>query len=784
MNVSLRYKAAVLIAITQLVLLGLLLFTNLYQSREHLEDELELHAQATAELVATSATEPLLGMDISLLNNLVQGVVDRHRVRHIGISDHQGRILAEAGRACGAAACVHVERPITVANTLFGSVTLDISRAETEAALAGTTRTNFVIAGIEIVLVTLISLVLGWFLTRNLAALSQAARAIGGGEYHARVPATSRDEVGALAERFNAMAAQLERHVSELDRSRSRFRDMADNISDWLWEIDIEGRYTYSSKKAEALLGYTPQQLVGSRMIDLMNSDDARRLGELLDMVKRERHPFYGFEYGAARKDGGAVVLESNGSPIVDVDGNLTGYRGVTRDVTRRKDDESRLVYLAEHDPLTGLLSRQKFLDILSEEIRLAGPSGAPVAVLFVDLDDFKLVNDTHGHLVGDSLLRVVADLLAAQTGERNYLARLGGDEFGVVMRGYGPEEARQLAKRLLAAIESAQLAARETTVRLSACVGVCCYPEGGHDSETLLAHADIAMSRAKTLGHNRYHVYQPSDKDIDTMRRTVNWQTVLQDALESDNLLLEFQPIVCISGRSMQKYFEALVRLRDRAGTVHVATRFMDTAEYTGQVTEIDKWVLRRVLAILAEQDCRDCRISLNLSGRSLGTPGFDEYFQEQLSAAAIRPQQLIFEVTETAAVAEMARARSFIATMKKLGYRFSLDDFGVGFSSFSYLKHLPVDQIKIDGSFIRHLDTNREDQIFVRAIVQVARELGLETVAEFVETADALALLFDYGIDFVQGYHIGKPGPDLAFPTIERPRQTAYKLRREPAR
>jgi diguanylate cyclase (GGDEF)-like protein/PAS domain S-box-containing protein len=777
MKVSLRYKATLLIAVTQLALLGLLLFTNLFQTREHLEDELELHAQATAELVATSATDPLLGMDIALLNNLVQGVVDRHRVRHIGISDHQGRILAEAGRGCAASACVHVERPIAVANTLFGTVTLDISRAETDAALAATTRTNFLIAGLEIVLVTLISLTLGWFLTRNLETLSRAARAIGDGDYRARVPLTARDEVGMLAARFNDMAAQLERHVGELDRSRSRFRDMADNISDWLWETDVDGRYTYSSKRAEMLLGCTPDELLGTRMIDLMTPEDARRLGELLDLVKRERHPFYGFEYCAARKDGGLVVLESNGSPILDSNGNLAGYRGVTRDVTRRKDDESRLVYLAEHDPLTGLLSRQKFLDILADEIRLATPAGTPVAVLFLDLDDFKLVNDTHGHLAGDSLLRVVADILAAQSGERNYLARLGGDEFGVVLRGFGPEEARQLAKRLLAAIEAAQLVAGEAKVRLSACAGVCCFPEGGYDSETLLAHADIAMSRAKTLGHNRYHVYQTSDKDADSMRRTVNWQTVLQDALETDNLTAEFQPIVCISGRSPRHYFEALVRLRDRDGVVHTAARFMDTAEYTGQITEIDKWMLRRVLAMLADRACGDCCIALNLSGRSLGTPGFEEYFLEQLAATPTRPEQLIFEVTETAAIAEMARARSFIATMKKLGYRFSLDDFGVGFSSFSHLKHLPVDQIKIDGGFIRHLESNREDQIFVRAIVQVARELGLETVAEFVGTEETLAMLFDIGIDYVQGYQIAKPGPTLVYPTIERPAHSAYK-------
>jgi diguanylate cyclase (GGDEF)-like protein/PAS domain S-box-containing protein len=784
MTISLRYKTTLLIATTQLLLLGLLLVSNLYQTRQHLEDELQLHARATAELTATSATEPLLGMDLAQLNSLVQGIVDRNRVRRVAITDHQDRVLAEAGLACPPGHCVHVERPIRVANTLFGKVSLDISRTETDAALAHTTRINVLIAALEMFLVALISLTLGWFLTRNLATLTQAAQAIGSGDYRAHVPVTSGDEVGVLAARFNEMARQLDVQIGELALSRKRFRDMADNTSDWLWETDTEGRYTYSSKKVEALLGYTPEELLGTRSVDLMTAEDARRLGELFDLVKRERHPFYGFEYCAGRKDGGLVILESNGSPILDDTGDLTGYRGVTRDVTRRKDDESRLLYLAEHDPLTGLLSRQKFLEILADEIRLATPGEAPVAVLFVDLDDFKLVNDTHGHLAGDSLLRVVADILAGHAGDRSVLARLGSDEFGVILRGVGPEEARDVAKRLILAVETAQLAAGDTKVRLSACVGVSMFPAGGRDSETLLAHADIAMSRAKSLGHNRYHVYQPSDKDIDTMRRTVNWQTVIQDALETGNLLVDFQPIVCISGRSDKKYFEALVRLRDREGVVHTAGKFMDTAEYTGQISEIDKWMLRGVLELLTDPIRSDVRIAVNLSGRSLGTPGFDEYFLERLRASAIQPEQLVFEVTETAAVAEMARARGFISTMKRLGYRFSLDDFGVGFSSFSYLKHLPVDQIKIDGSFIRHLETNREDQIFVRAIVQVARELGLETVAEFVETQAALELLFDIGVDYVQGFHVGRPGPTPVFPTIERPAASGYKLRREHSR
>lgn len=264
-------------------------------------------------------------------------------------------------------------------------------------------------------------------------------------------------------------------------------------------------------------------------------------------------------------------------------------------------------------------------------------------------------------------------------------------------------------------------------------------------------------------------------------MRETVTWQALIHEAIAEGRLHLDFQPIVCVSSNNEWRYFEALIRLRDRNGTLHPAARFIDTAEHTGQIVELDRWVLRRILEVLSDPRHRDCVIAMNLSGRTLDTPGIDEQFRLMLFDSGISPDRLVFEVTETAAVAELAKARSFVATMKKLGFRVALDDFGAGFSSFSYLKHLPVDQIKIDGSFIRHLVTSREDQILVRAIVQVARELGLATVAEFVESEAILDLLIEIGIDYAQGFHIARPAPTLESPAIERDVQQAYKVRRK---
>jgi diguanylate cyclase (GGDEF)-like protein/PAS domain S-box-containing protein len=781
-RISLRYKAALLIAFTELALLGLLLVSNLYQTREDLEAELTNHARATAEVIATSATEPLLAYDIGQLNNLVRGLVGKHRVVYAEIADHRDKALAQAGAHGQSGTTVKAEQPIRVAGTLFGTVNLEVSRSETEAALARTTRSNLAIAGLEILLVAAISITLGWFLTRGLDELTHSARAISQRDFSARVRVGSQDELGELAASFNDMAGQLERSHDEIERSHRRFRDMADNVADWLWETDAEGRYTYVSQKITNLLGYRPEQVVGTYAFELMIPDDSERLMRLFQQVREERQPFYGFEYRARDSHGTLVTLETNGSPILTPDGSLLGYRGVTRDISRRKEDEHRLLYLAEHDALTGLASRQNFLDTLGDEIRLAATSKLPLALLFVDLDDFKLINDTHGHLAGDGLLRVVADILRANAGDARPVARLGGDEFGVILRGSDAAHATRIGQRLLEAIGAAPLAIGSSAVRLTTSVGIAVYPEAGTSAETLLAHADIAMSHAKSQGHNRCHAYQAADGDLESMRHTVSWQTVLHEALMEDRLLLEFQPIRRVSSPADHCLFEALVRVRDREGDLHSAARFIDTAEYTGQIAEIDKHVLALILKVLADLQTPDCRIAMNVSGRSLGTPGFTEHFERELAAHRVDPKRLVFELTETAAIAEMARARNFIGDMKRLGYRFALDDFGVGFSSFSYLKHLPVDMLKIDGAFVRHLDRNREDQIFVRAIVQVARDLGLETVAEFVESREVFDLLTDIGVDYVQGYYVGTPDPLLApSPAIPGPAVARPAARRK---
>ena len=768
MKLSLRYKAAILIALTESILLGLLLLSNLHNTSKSLEHQLENQARASAELVASSATEPLLAFDLARLRSLVKGVIDKHNVKHIVIVDHLGQTLAEAGASLVPQQSVAAQHPILVAGSLFGEVRLEISRVEADAALDRTTQLNILIVAAEILLVAVISLTLGWFLTRNLLQLARGLEAVEQGNLATRIPIASNDEVGQLATQFNRMTEHLQNNVVELEEVNRRFRDMADNISDWIWEIDLNGYHTYASKRVEHLLGYSPDQAKGLSAFTLMDTEDARRFRTLIREARTSKKPFYVFEYRAVSKDGHEVVLEANGAPILDRDGELIGFRGVTRDITRRKEDATKLVYLSEHDPLTGLIGRSRFLEILNDTLKVSAHTRMPIAILFIDLDDFKMINDSHGHLAGDTMLRLAANTIMRLCEDGTPVARMGGDEFAAILLGADADDGKLLAKRILDGLRAVRATIGDATIHLSAGIGICCYPADGDDSQTLLARADIAMSHAKTLGHNSYYIFRSTDRDIDAIRHTVNWRRQIHDALEHDRLLLEFQPILSLRPDVEHCSYEALIRLRDEDGTIFPASQFVVTAEQSGQISDIDKWVLRNVIDLLSKPENRNCSVAVNLSGRSLGTPGFCEYCQKLAFESSINPASLVFEITETTAIAEMARAENFITAMKRLGYRFSLDDFGVGYSSFSYLKQLPVDQLKIDGSFIRHLDTSRADQIFVRAIVQVAQELGLETIAEFVENEEVFTLLKEIGVDNVQGYHIGKPNSVFYHPNM----------------
>jgi diguanylate cyclase (GGDEF)-like protein len=425
-----------------------------------------------------------------------------------------------------------------------------------------------------------------------------------------------------------------------------------------------------------------------------------------------------------------------------------------------RKEAEQDLVWLADHDPLTNLFNRRRFQEVFDRILAMSVRYKRPGTLLFLDLDQFKYVNDLSGHQAGDALLLRVASRLRDAVRHTDILARLGGDEFALVLPEGAANEAIYMANKLLHDLKQVDFSANGRAHKVSCSIGITLFPDHGKNLADLLANADMAMYQAKEAGGDRWHMYSPDEQTKEILASRAKWRERITQALVNGAFELHYQPILDIREQRITRY-ETLVRMRDNAGRLVFPDNFIPIAEQSGQIHEIDRWVIRKTIDRVKANP--GLSLAVNLSGRVLDDPSLLEWFHQQLQQSRIDPSCLVVEITETAAVANVQDAIAFMREIKALGCRFALDDFGSGFSSFAYLKQLPVDIVKIDGAFIQNLATSAEDQLFVKALTDVARGLGKITVAEFVENAETLRLLDRFGVDFAQGYHIGRPGPEM---------------------
>ncbi len=459
----------------------------------------------------------------------------------------------------------------------------------------------------------------------------------------------------------------------------------------------------------------------------------------------------------------GRVVLHY-AYPVRDAQGRHIGRLWVQEDVTEARRTARQLARLAEHDALTGLYNRHRFEKELGRLFDQPARAPDQLSLLFFDLDEFKYINDTFGHRAGDTVLARVAleSLDLVRRSEGCTLFRLGGDEFAVLMPGAGLEQAQELAERIVRRISQTPLTLHDHTVRLSTSLGIAQYPTHADNPEDLVAHADTAMYQAKQVGKGRWSVYRPGSDTGKLMVERLAWNDRIARALEHDRLRLHFQGIHRATDGALA-HLEALVRIEDETtpGALLMPGQFIEHAERSGKILEIDRWVIRRSIALLAAHPGLPA-IAINLSGRSFDDPDLPAYIDASLRGQGVAPSRLLVELTETAAVSDLGDAARFIAALRRTGVSICLDDFGTGFASFAYLKNLDADVLKIDGMFIRDLPSQRDNQAFVRAIVEIARGMGKLTVAECVEDAGTLDMLRAMGVDMVQGYHLDRPSAD----------------------
>ncbi|HZR03222.1 MAG TPA: EAL domain-containing protein [Burkholderiales bacterium] len=550
------------------------------------------------------------------------------------------------------------------------------------------------------------------------------------------------------------------RIIQLLLESESRYRDLVETSHDLIWTTDAQGRFNYLNNGALDIFGLPPKDLLGRCFFDFEAKPShisnrrflsaLRRSGEVKNYVTR-----------LLSADGSDRWVGINARVSHDETGNMVGIRGTARNVTEQHEAALQIEYLATHDALTGLPNRVSLHRTLEQALQ-AGDIGA---VLFIDIDHFKYVNDNFGHRAGDQLIVGVSGVLKEAIKRHNaQVFRMGGDEYAVHLPDSLRAKSIEVADEVLTALRHYrfQSSSQQRMSSVTASLGIALYPFHGNDVTGLLSNADIAMYQAKEGGRNRYVLF---DQDGQSLRRThnrVQWANKLREVLDDDRLLLYYQPVVRLADLRTV-HCEILVRLRDDQGNLVLPSQFIEYAESLGMVQEIDMRVVERLIEHLQSStpDNAKVRYFVNLSRVSISDQHWVRKFHTMLSNAALDHSQLVFEITETAAMSDVDVTQQFIRELKEMGCRFALDDFGAGFSSFYYLKRFDVDYLKIDGGFVRDLATDEGNRIFVRALCDVARGLNKQVVAEWVENLETLDILTRMGTLYGQGYLFQRPAP-----------------------
>ena len=525
---------------------------------------------------------------------------------------------------------------------------------------------------------------------------------------------------------------------------------------------DANGTIEYVNKRCEKLSGYTAVEMHGQRLETYKsNKMPSAFFDEIWHQTASEGQ--WSGEIENCRKDGSHYWVKLYLAAVYDDQKNINHYVAIYEDITESRKLAKKLSFQATHDNLTGLINRTEFERRLSMLVNDAQRIGTEHALCFLDLDQFKVINDTCGHIAGDELLRQLGSLLGGSTRKSDTLARLGGDEFAILVEDCELEKAEFIANEIKELVSQFQFIWETQVFTVGVSIGVTTITSATRNRTEALKQADSACYAAKNSGRNRVYVYQEQDQQLTAQKGEFKWVNEIKEALIEDRFELYAQPIVSTETEHLAMY-EVLVRLRSKAGQLFPPGAFLSSAERYNLSDRIDKWVVSHVFEWL-EQHYHSLPhlnyLAINLSGASIGDEGMLAYIRTKLSAASFNQEMIKFEITETAAIANLKQAHHFINSVLALGCQFSLDDFGSGLSSFAYLKNLPVQSIKIDGMFVKDMHVDPLDYEMVKSINDIGHVMGLETIAEFVESEEIWQKLKAIGVNYGQGYHLGKPAP-----------------------
>lgn len=575
-----------------------------------------------------------------------------------------------------------------------------------------------------------------------------------------------------LKQANRALRAEVSERINAQEKvklTEDRYRILYNDTPSMFFTLNFEGQIASTNRFGAQYLGYDVQDLVGKHIASLHDSADhvfvTRKLNDCLEhkgLVQR-------WESCMLHSDKSRVWVRTTARSLPADEKSDQSVLVVCEDITEAHNLSEQLKYQAKHDALTGLVNRYEFEYQLQSLLNEARRNNSQHALLYMDLDQFKVINDTCGHDAGDELLRQLARLLKKYITDHDTLARLGGDEFAVLLGNCDLEYATSVAQTLHRAISDYRFVWRDASFTINVSIGAVAIEHSTQDIATVLSAADTACYSAKEEGPKHVHVYQPDDQEVVRRHTEMAWIAKINKALEEDRFELCYQPIVPIKGgaftsRIYGTHYELLLRMRDDDGSIIKPESFLPAAERYKSAVRLDRWVVANALNWLSRnpdhhESLEIC--SINLSGQSISDKDFSQFLLDRLLISEVDPTKICFELTETATIANLSSAVEFMDELKDRGCRFALDDFGTGLSSFEYLKILPVDFIKIDGQFIRDVATDPINYAMVESIKEIARVMSKQTIAEFVESEETLSILSKIGVDYAQGNGVSEPRP-----------------------
>ena len=575
------------------------------------------------------------------------------------------------------------------------------------------------------------------------------------------------DEVDVLNETAISLSHQLEylnleiaNRMEEIIREKNFVSNVLDTAKAIILTQNAQQNILMVNPYGCELMGYQQDELQGMIFTDLISQQQHEQASAALNALAVGEFEHVEFESVINSKDNSTLNIVWQHSKLKSNIQDSPVILSVGMDITARKKAELRLAWLADHDSLTGLYNRRRFEQELEDAIASAIRYQQTGALLFFDLDQFKYVNDSSGHAAGDRLLVMLSNQIPRILREADIIGRLGGDEFGVILIHANASVATHVAKKILDNIRETEFRVDDRVHRISASIGVSLFPEHGTDVKNLLARTDLAMYHVKETGRGGWYLLSADDLIHKVMQERVFWKQRIEIALAEKLFVLHVQPIVNIK-TGLTSHYEVLLRMRGDKDTLIAPSNFIEIAENTGLIHALDRMVLSEAAMQLATMNelGKAITLTINLSGHAFTDPELLTHIKKVIHDNNLNPRQIIFEMTETAAISDFDSVLRLMQEINAIGCLFALDDFGTGFSSFSYLRQLPFEFIKIDGSFIRNLRTRPDDQVLVKAIVNIAEAFNKKTIAEQVEDAETLAFLKEIGVDYSQGYYTGRP-------------------------